>query len=318
MQLEEDPMSARQGSLHNGCMLGVHAIKAQDLKALSAAELAAFATQMLAHISEQSRHVGEQDKRIDSQVQAIKWRDAKIESITFQLARLKAWKFGAKTEAMNAEQRDLFEETLAADQASLEAQLAALQAPVAKGVSAPDKQPRRQPKREPLPAHLPRVDQRIEPEDTRCPTPECGQPMVRVGEDISERLDIVPAQFFVQRQIRGYSGGGAPAPDVGLQVLPAAGAGTGRAPGLRQRAANAGPAGPHGHQPLRRSHSVLPAGADQRTLWGAHAALDLGRLRRADGGATDAAVRRAPGVRSGLARRPRRRDADRSARPRRG
>jgi transposase len=27
--------------------------------------------------------------------------------------------------------------------------------------------------------------------------------MVRVGEDVSERLDIVPAQFFVQRQIRG-------------------------------------------------------------------------------------------------------------------
>jgi transposase len=27
--------------------------------------------------------------------------------------------------------------------------------------------------------------------------------MVRVGEDISERLDIIPAQFFVQRQIRG-------------------------------------------------------------------------------------------------------------------
>ena len=27
--------------------------------------------------------------------------------------------------------------------------------------------------------------------------------MVRIGEDISERLDIVPAQFFVQRQIRG-------------------------------------------------------------------------------------------------------------------
>ena len=27
--------------------------------------------------------------------------------------------------------------------------------------------------------------------------------MVRVGEEISERLDIIPAQFFVQRQIRG-------------------------------------------------------------------------------------------------------------------
>ena len=201
-------------------MLDVHAIKAQDLRILSTAELAALATQMLAHISEQSKHIGEQrghiseqskhigeqDKRIDSQAQAIKWRDAKIESITFQLARLKAWKFGAKTERMNAEQRGIFDETFAADQASLEAQLAALQGTPkgdTPGAGAPDKQARRQPKREPLPAHLPRVDQRIEPEDTHCPTPECGQPMVRVGEDISERLDIVPAQFFVQRQIRG-------------------------------------------------------------------------------------------------------------------
>lgn len=203
-------MLARQGSLHNGCMLDVHAIKAQDLRVLSAAELAALAAQMLAHIGEQSRHIGEQDKRIDSQAQAIKWRDAKIESITFQLARLKAWKFGAKTERMNVEQREIFEETLAADQASLEAQLAALQGAAkgdtpgdTPGAGAADKQPRRQPKREPLPPHLPRVDQRIEPEDTHCPTPECGQAMVRVGEDISERLDIIPAKFFVQRQIRG-------------------------------------------------------------------------------------------------------------------
>jgi transposase len=180
-------------------MLDVHAIEPKAFKALSAIELAALATQMLAHI-------GEQDKRIDSQIQAIKWRDAKIESITFQLARLKAWKFGAKTEAMNAEQREIFEETLAADQASLQTQLAALQGSStgdSPGTGAADKQPRRKPKREPLPPHLPRVDQRIEPDDTDCPAPECGQPMVRVGEDISERLDIVPAQFFVQRQIRG-------------------------------------------------------------------------------------------------------------------
>ena len=183
-------------------MLDVQAIKPQDLKALSAGELGAIAAQLLAHIAEQSKHIGEQSKRIDSQAQAIKWRDAKIESVTFQLARLKAWKFGAKTEAMNAEQRDIFEETLAADQASLEAQLEALQG-ATPGASAPQKEPRRQPKREALPAHLARVDQRIEPEDTHCPTPECGKPMVRVGEDISERLDIVPAQFFVQRQIRG-------------------------------------------------------------------------------------------------------------------
>lgn len=187
-------------------MLDLHAVKSRDLKALSPTELTELASQMLAHIGEQSKHIDAQDKRIDSQAQGIKWRDAKIESITFQLAKLKAWRFGAKTERMNAEQRDLFEETFAADQASLEAQLAALQIStpnVSPGAGAAEDKKRRQPKREALPQHLPRVDQRIEPVDTHCPTPECGKPMVRVGEDISERLDIVPAQFFVQRQIRG-------------------------------------------------------------------------------------------------------------------
>jgi transposase len=107
---------------------------------------------------------------------------------------------------MNAEQREIFEETFAADHASLEAQLSALQSSTpngSPGAGAAEDKKRRQPKREALPEHLARVDQRIEPEDTNCPTPECGQPMVRIGEDISERLDIVPAQFFVQRQIRG-------------------------------------------------------------------------------------------------------------------
>jgi transposase len=166
---------------HNTNMLDMQLLKANDLKGLDPAELTVLATQMLGHITEQSKHIGEQSKRIDSQAQAIKWRDAKIESITFELARLKAWRFGAKTERMNAEQREIFEETLAEDQASLEAQLAALQAQAGPQPATPDRQPRRQPKREPLPAHLPRVEQRIEPEDTNCPTPECGKPMVRVA-----------------------------------------------------------------------------------------------------------------------------------------
>ena len=185
-------------------MLDLHALKAHDLVALNPSEWAVVGAQLLAHIGEQSKHITAQDNRIDSQAQAIKWRDAKIESITFELARLKAWKFGARTERMSAGQRSIFDETLAADEASLQAQLAALQPNVpAQDGKTTDKEPRRQPKREALPPHLPRVDTRIEPENTHCPSPECGQPMVRVGEDISERLDIVPAQFFVQRQIRG-------------------------------------------------------------------------------------------------------------------
>jgi transposase len=186
-----------------GPMLDVRDLLSRDLQGLSSETLAALARQMLAHIEDQDRQLQQHEQHIERQAHDIRFKDAKLQKITFELARLKAWKFGAKTERMNAEQREIFEETLAADQASLEAQLASLQQGRAAGLTTPDKQQRRQPKREALPPHLPRVDQRVEPEDTRCPTPECGRPMVRVGEDISERLDIVPAQFFVQRQIRG-------------------------------------------------------------------------------------------------------------------
>jgi transposase len=64
--------------------------------------------------------VGPWDVQQDSE---IRFKDAKIEKIAFQLARLKAWESGARTEAMSAEQRRLSDETLAEDAASLQAQL---------------------------------------------------------------------------------------------------------------------------------------------------------------------------------------------------
>ena len=178
-------------------MLDTQALKSQNLDSLSRAELNAMIPQLLSHVDEPTRHIGEQRRQLDSAAQAIKWRDAKIEKITLQLAQLKSWRYGAKSERMSTEQRELFAESLAADQADLEAQLAALQAaanPTPASTPATS-QPaeKRKPKREPLPEHLPRVDSRVEPENTPC---ECGQAMQRVGEDISERLDIIPAQFF--------------------------------------------------------------------------------------------------------------------------
>ena len=176
---------------------------AQDPRSLSPAELTALISRLLSHVVEQDQHIGQQRKRLDSAEQSIKWRDAKIEKLNFELARLKRWKFGANSERMSAEQRELFAEALAADEASLEAQLAALQAQAgvtAAAAAANEPPPKRRPKREHLPDHLPRVDRYVEPEDTTC---GCGQAMERVGEDVSERLDIIPAQFIVQRQIRG-------------------------------------------------------------------------------------------------------------------
>jgi transposase len=46
-----------------------------------------------------------------------------------------------------------------------------------------------------LPAHLPRVETIVDIEDKACPC--CGGALHRIGEDVSERLDVVPAQFRV-------------------------------------------------------------------------------------------------------------------------
>ena len=194
-------------ALHNQHMLQAHPFtapqfKAQDLHSLSPAALNEMATQMLAHIAAQSQAIAKRDQVIAERDRAIKFKDTKIERITFELARLKAWKFAARTEAMNAEQRQLFEETLAADEASLQAQLDALQDQALTPTPA-QIETKRQPKRQALPEHLVRVEHHHEPESTVCPTADCASQMVRVGEDISERLDIIPAQFFVRRHIRG-------------------------------------------------------------------------------------------------------------------
>jgi hypothetical protein len=56
----------------------------------------------------------------------LKFKDAKLQKLTFELARLKRLKFGVRTEAMTADQRRLFEETLAEDEADLQARIQAL------------------------------------------------------------------------------------------------------------------------------------------------------------------------------------------------
>jgi len=190
-------------------MLDVKTLKAEDLKGLSRSAVAELAAAMLAQLAAkdeqlmaQEQQLAVKDEQISRRDHELKLKEAKLEKVTFELARLKSWKFGAKTEAMSAEQRRLFEETLAEDEASLLEQLRRLQEELPAQGDTPKKSAR-QPRRQALPEHLRRVEHRREPEDTTCPTPDCGRQMVRVGEDISEKLDIVPAEFFVHRPVYG-------------------------------------------------------------------------------------------------------------------
>jgi transposase len=141
------------------------------------------------------RQAAEQIARRDTELHAAQ---TKIQALTLELAHLRRMRFGARSEALSAETRDLFQETLSSDIAAAEAELAKQADAVA-----PPTMPR--PKREragrqPLPDHLPRIEHRHEPESCTCG--QCGKDLVKIGEDISEQLDVEPAKFFVHRHIR--------------------------------------------------------------------------------------------------------------------
>jgi len=131
-------------------------------------------------------------ERMQGELQFEKTRNA---ALNFEIARLKRWRFGSSSESLDATtQAVLFDailaDTLAEDNAAREAAKPAPRAPAKKGQAV----------RQALPANLPRIDRRYEPEQTQC---ACGEAFKRIGEEVSEQLDCVPAQFFVLRHIRG-------------------------------------------------------------------------------------------------------------------
>jgi transposase len=124
----------------------------------------------------------------------VAFKQAVIDKLTHENAVLKRLKFAAKSEAYNAEQKSLLDETLDTDLAAVAAEIEAMR-PLGKRPN--EKQ---QPRREKLPTHLPRRDFHHEPRDTTC---GCGTLMQRIGEDVSEKLDYEPGVFTVERHIRG-------------------------------------------------------------------------------------------------------------------
>lgn len=137
--------------------------------------------------------VAARDEQLQQREREAAFKQAVIDKLTHENAVLKRLKFAASSEAFNAEQKSLLEETLDADQAAVAAEIEALQPSAPAG----DK---RQPKREKLPPELPRREIRHEPEDTTC---GCGSPMQRIGEDVAEKLDYTPGVFSVERHVRG-------------------------------------------------------------------------------------------------------------------
>jgi len=113
----------------------------------------------------------------------------RLESI---LSDLQRDKFGAKSEKLNPEQYNLPLEDVEIAQGILDAAHEKAEALIK---PAPKEPGTRNSNRGSLPPHLPRVERIMEPESTQCPC-GCGE-MAKIGEDISERLDRIPAQLRV-------------------------------------------------------------------------------------------------------------------------
>lgn len=124
----------------------------------------------------------------DQQDGVIIRKEERIVQLEKLVADYKRALFGVRSENVCPEQFELALEDIETAQAAIHAE-----------DEADDRLIKRHPRprkanRGSLPKHLPRLEEVIEPESTVC---GCGADRHVIGEDISERLDIVPAQFRV-------------------------------------------------------------------------------------------------------------------------
>ena len=163
-----------------------------QLHALGEVPAAQYARQLIVRLGAQ---LATSEAELKTEQAKLKFEQAKNQALNLEVMRLKQWRFGSSSESIDSTQAQLFdakleltlmEELKAEDRAADEAR----KPPKAK----------RQAKRQPLPAQLERIEHRYEIEPAVC---ALGHALKRMGEEISEQLDCVPAQFFVHRHIRG-------------------------------------------------------------------------------------------------------------------
>jgi len=117
-------------------------------------------------------------------------RKSEIENLKLLIQKLRRMQFGPRSEklAQHIGQLELRLEDLETHRAARAEQTSVVSLPVKK------------PARRPLPPDLPRETETLEPKEEACP--DCGGTLNRLGEDVSEVLEYVPARFKVIRTVR--------------------------------------------------------------------------------------------------------------------
>lgn len=121
-----------------------------------------------------------------------------IDDLSGQLHYLKRQLFGKKSEKLDPAQRLLFENLYEEIQSKLDAE---------KNTEPKKKKPRKKVNtnhkgRNPLPADLPRKTIDIEPSKEEQTCSECNSQKQRIGKEVTEVLEYVPASFYVLQYVR--------------------------------------------------------------------------------------------------------------------
>jgi transposase len=134
---------------------------------------------------------------------------AENERLIAIIKELQRHRFGPRSEKIDPDQLALMlediEQSIAASEAKVETEGNAENKSTNTAVRR-----KRQVNRGALPKHLPREEVVVDIVDKSCPC--CNGLRVRIGEDVSERLDMIPARFkVISRQMRSICPGHAPA-----------------------------------------------------------------------------------------------------------
>ena len=137
-------------------------------------------------LAERQRHAAD----LEQAALQVQTRDRQIDRLTAIIKELQRHRFGRRSEQLDPGQLALALE-------DVEQMLSAAEAEDEKNEAAkPDKPARRRKvNRGALPLHLPREEVVLDVADKSCAC--CGGLRLCIGEDVSERLDVVPAQFKV-------------------------------------------------------------------------------------------------------------------------
>jgi transposase len=156
-----------------------------DIETLRALILVERAERM--QIDAQAARLQTEAAHLQQEVARLTALNERLDHIIAQLRRLQ---FGKRSEALDPDQLKLGLEDLEGAAAEVEAEEEKDDPELMA-----ERTRRRRQGRPSLPDHLPQVEVVIEPASTTCPC--CAGPMHVIGEDVSRRLDVVPAQYRV-------------------------------------------------------------------------------------------------------------------------